>query len=221
MTVIPCAPRNAAITRKSDRESEGPARDPDLWLYRERTLGMLRRYQRLSVEVGRLPSLLGREFFRTRVTSYHAGTFEDAVIFVHDVANGLAQLGGFEGRLIAKIALQEYTGCWRRAVGRRFPEALDQLTEIFLEGGLLIRLPANDLARANNCQERRTEFHPQIVLFEMIGLYPASSTDETPVQDSLAATLLRRLGLDEEPMQESRVTKDSTTAAAAVEDVLE
>jgi DNA-directed RNA polymerase specialized sigma24 family protein len=148
MTVIPCAPRNAAIPRKSDRESEGPTRDPDLWLYREPTLGMLRRYQRLSVEVGRLPSLLGREFFRTRVTSYHAGTFEDAVIFVHDVGNGLAQLGGFEGRLIAKIALQEYTqnetarllGCWRRTVGRRFPEALDQLTEIFLEGGLLIRL---------------------------------------------------------------------------------
>src|SRR5450755_2465766 len=77
--------------RSRRREAtEGIGRDPDLWLYRERTLGMLRRYQRLSVEVGRLPSLLGREFFRTRVTSYHAGTFEDAVIFVHDVARGLA-----------------------------------------------------------------------------------------------------------------------------------
>ena len=164
MTANPCVPQNPAIPRKSDRESAGAGRDPDLWLYRERTLGMLRRYQRLSVEVGRLPSLLGREFFRTRVTSYHAGTFEDAVIFVHDVANGLAQLGGFEGRLIAEIALQNYTqnetarllGCWRRTVGRRFPEALDRLTEIFLEGGLLIRLPENDVARANNCQEGRT-----------------------------------------------------------------
>jgi hypothetical protein len=122
--------RSNAIPRKAERDGENVCRDPDLWLYRERTLGMLRRYQRLSVEVGRLPSLLGREFFRTRVTSYHAGTFEDAVIFVHDVANGLAQLGGFEGRLIAKIALQDYTqnetarllGCWRRTVGRRFPK---------------------------------------------------------------------------------------------------
>jgi DNA-directed RNA polymerase specialized sigma24 family protein len=172
MTAIPCVPSNAAMPRKSDRESEGSGRDPDLWLYRERTLGMLRRYQRLSVEVGRLPSLLGRKFFRTRVTSYHAGTFEDAVIFVHDVASGLAQLGGFEGRLIAKIALQDYTqnetarllGCWRRTVGRRFPEALDRLTEIFLEGGLLIRLPADDVARANNCQEGR------------IGKIPASTS---------------------------------------------
>lgn len=187
MTVIPRFPPNAVIptkpgevahslrpyragTRPESRSREGDAtqlsgRDPDLWLYRERTLGMLRRYQRLSVEVGRLPSLLGREFFRTRVTSYHAGTFEDAVIFVHDVASGLAQLGGFEHKLIARIALQDYTqhetarllGCWRRTVGRRFPEALDQLTEIFLDAGLLIRLPATDVARANRCQEARVE----------------------------------------------------------------
>jgi hypothetical protein len=113
--------------------------DPDLWLYRERTLGMLRRYHRLSVEVGRLPSLLGREFFRTRVTSYHVGTFEDAVIFVHDVARGLATLGSFDHKLIARIVLQDYThnetarllGCWRRTVGRRFPEALDRLYRHF------------------------------------------------------------------------------------------
>jgi len=135
--------------------------DPDLWLYRERTLGLLRRYQRLSIESGRLPSLLGREFFRTQVTSYHAGTFEDAVIFVHDVARGLAQLGAFEHKLIARIALQDYTqneaarvlGCRRRTVGRRFPEALDQMTDIFLTAGLLVRLPATDGARAENCQE--------------------------------------------------------------------
>ena len=174
MTAIPCVSPNAGALRKPHREcqTQGDGRDPDLWLYRERTLGMLRRYQRLSVEVGRLPSLLGREFFRTRVTSYHAGTFEDAVIFVHDVASGLAQLGGFENKLIAKIALQDYTqsetarllGCWRRTVGRRFPEALDRLTEIFLEAGLLIRLPANDVARANNCQEGR------------IGKFPASGS---------------------------------------------
>jgi DNA-directed RNA polymerase specialized sigma24 family protein len=163
MTTIPLSPPITAVLKGSDgrgKAAAGRGHDPDLWLYRERTLGMLRRYQRLSVEVGRLPSLLGREFFRTRVTSYHAGTFEDAVIFVHDVATGLAQLGGFQHKLIAKIALQDYTqsetarllGCWRRTVGRRFPEALDRLTEIFLEAGLLIRLPATDVARANNCQ---------------------------------------------------------------------
>jgi hypothetical protein len=61
------------------------------------------------VEVGRLPSLLGREFVRTRVTSYRAGTFEDAVIFVHDMARGLAKLDSFDHKLIARIVLQDYT----------------------------------------------------------------------------------------------------------------
>ena len=31
------------------------------------------------------------------------------MIFVHDVARGLDQLGEFERKLIAKIALQDYT----------------------------------------------------------------------------------------------------------------
>jgi len=70
--------------------------DPDLWLYRRRTVGLLKRYLRMSVEVGRLPSLLGREFFRTRVSRHQVGTFEDAVIFVHDVERSLQQLDYFE-----------------------------------------------------------------------------------------------------------------------------
>jgi hypothetical protein len=140
--------------------TKSAACDPDLWLYRDRTVGLLKRYLRYSIEVGRLPFLLGREFFRTRVTSYHAGTFEDAVIFVHDVERALEKLDGFEKKLIARIVLQEYThaeaaillGCWRRTVGRRFPEALDRLCEIFLEGGLLIHFPAAKLTAGDTCQ---------------------------------------------------------------------
>ena len=187
MTVLPCptprltAPGDADVagderhrcrlSARSGLRSSGSeaapvsGRDPDLWLYRDRTLGLLRRYLQLSVEVGRLPSLLGREFFRTGVTSYRATTFEDAVIFVHDVARGLERLKGFENKLIARIVLKDYTqnetarllGCGRRTVGRRFPEAVDQLTEVFLEAGLLVRLPSNDVARAQSCQEGRIE----------------------------------------------------------------
>jgi hypothetical protein len=58
-------------------------------------------------------------------------------------------------------------------------------------------------------------------LFEMIGLYPSIAAADAPVEDSLAATLLRRLGLGDEPRLESGVTKDSTSATAAPEDVLE
>ncbi len=137
--------------------------DPDLWLYRDRTSAMLRRYFRYSIEVGRLPALLGREFFRTRVTSYRVGTFEDAVIFVHDVERCLDQLDDFERAVIGKVVLQDFShdeaarlmGCWRRTVGRRLPEALDHLSGIFLAAELLARLPARDLAEEKACQEAK------------------------------------------------------------------
>jgi hypothetical protein len=58
-------------------------------------------------------------------------------------------------------------------------------------------------------------------LFEMIGLYPVGSTDDAPAADSLAAILLRRLGLPETPLPESGVTEDSVLTAAVSEDALE
>lgn len=58
-------------------------------------------------------------------------------------------------------------------------------------------------------------------LFEMIGLYPAPAPDDAPTQDSLAATLLRRLGIPETQMPEELVTKDCATGAASSEDGLE
>jgi len=145
-----------------------PGADPDLWLYRKRTVGLLRRYMRLSIEVGRLPSLLGREFFRTRVTSYRASTFEDAVIFVHDVERSLEKLGEFDKKLIAKIVLQEYPqeeaarliGCGHRQVARYYIEALDRVSEIFLNRRLLLRLPCVKPAVEKSCQGGKTgEFH--------------------------------------------------------------
>jgi hypothetical protein len=114
------------------------------------------------VETGKLPSLLGREFFRSRVRSCHSATFEDAVILVHDVERSLAKLDSFSQKLIARIALQEYTrqetaeilGCALRTVSRRYQDALDRLSEIFLEGELIAELPA--MAKGdveNSCQE--------------------------------------------------------------------
>ena len=135
-------------------------RDPELCLYRGRTISVLQRYLRLSLEVGRLPSLLGREFFRTRVTTYRMATFEDAVIFVYDVERSVAKLDEFSQQLIARIVLQEYTqdeaarllNCNIRTVQRCLPEAIDQLTEIFLSGGLLKRLAGPTYCAADGCQ---------------------------------------------------------------------
>ena len=134
--------------------------DPDLWLYRDRTVGLLRRYMRLSIEVGRLPSLLGREFFRSRVTSYGASTFEDSVIFVHDVERSLEELNEFEKKLIAKIVLQQYSkeeagrllGCGYRTVEHLFPEALDRISEILLRREILTGLPKTKREVRKSCQ---------------------------------------------------------------------
>jgi len=135
--------------------------DPGLWLYRDRTVALLRRYSRLAVELGRLPSLLGREFFRSRVTSYRTATFEDTVIFVYDIERSIERLDEFDQRLIAALAIQDYTGdeaarllrCNRRTVVRRYPEALDCLSEILLRGQILRPLPTAEVAREKACQE--------------------------------------------------------------------
>ena len=60
--------------------------------YRKYTEAMLRRYQTMSMEAGRVPSLLGRELFRGHVTSHTVHSFEDVVIYVHDVEKCLAKL---------------------------------------------------------------------------------------------------------------------------------
>jgi DNA-directed RNA polymerase specialized sigma24 family protein len=142
-------------------DTPAPCSNPDLWLYRDRTVALLRRYMRLSIEVGRMPSLLGREFFRTRVTSYGATTFEDSVIFVHDVERSLEELNELEKKLIAKIVLQQFSkeeagrllGCGYRTIERLFPEALDRVSEILLKRGILTGLPRTKREVPKSCQE--------------------------------------------------------------------
>jgi hypothetical protein len=127
-------------------------RNPDLWLYRKRTIALLRRYMRLSIETGRLPSVIGRELFRAKITTYTATTFEDRVIFVHDVEKCLDRLAPFDQKIIARIVLQEYDHeraarvlhCARKTIERRLPEVLDELSEEFLKVRMLVPLPARN-----------------------------------------------------------------------------
>jgi hypothetical protein len=118
---------------------------PEMAFYRKYTEAMLRRYVKMSMETGKVPSLLGKEMFRGRVTSYQVRSFDDVVIFVIDVERCLALLDEGQQYLIRRIALQEYTqgdtaemlGMPLRTVHRRYADALDELTEIFLERKLL------------------------------------------------------------------------------------
>jgi len=114
-------------------------------IYRSRTVAMLRRYMRYSMETGRLPSLLRAELFRANVTSYSVSTFEDRVIFVHDMEICLERLDEFSRQLIARHILQEHDqeatarllGCAERTVRTYMPLVLDMLSGILLEVGLM------------------------------------------------------------------------------------
>jgi len=85
-------------------EAKAPA--PKMAFYRKYTEAMLRRYQTMSMEAGRVPSLLGRELFRGNVSSYTVHSFEDVVIYVHDVERCLARLDPGQQHLVRRIALQ-------------------------------------------------------------------------------------------------------------------
>jgi DNA-directed RNA polymerase specialized sigma24 family protein len=124
-------------------------RDPDIWLYRKKTAALLQRYMRWSLDAGRVPSLLGRELFRARMTAYTATTFEARVIFLHDVERCLDRLGSFDREIIARVVLQEHDNrqaarilhCTSRTIARRLPEVLDELSEAFLNAQLIEPLP--------------------------------------------------------------------------------
>jgi len=118
---------------------------PELAFYRKYTEALLRRYLRLSLEAGRVPSLIGREMFRGNVTHYRVHNFEDVVIFCHDVEKRLGQLSPLDQQLVKRIGLQQYTqgeaagmlGISLRHCVRLYAEMLDHLTELLLQDRLL------------------------------------------------------------------------------------
>jgi len=121
----------------------------ELWPYRSRTMALLRRYARASVEVGRLPSFLGREFFRSRVTSRSKRGFEDTVVFVADIERTLDELDALERRLVTMHVIEEYTIVevsrqlmWsEKTVERLLHDAIDQTSRLLLARKLLERIP--------------------------------------------------------------------------------
>lgn len=119
--------------------------EPELSIYRTHTIALLRRYMHLSIEIGRVPSLIGKETFHSHISYIRPHTFEDAVHFVIDVEHCLEQLDDFSQRLLARVVLQEYSwdeaarllGVCRRSVANALPMCIDRLTELLLERKIL------------------------------------------------------------------------------------
>ncbi len=126
-----------------------PQRDPDprpeMLCFRRQTLALVRHFFELSSQVGRLPSLLGREFFRARVSHHAIPSFEEQAVFVCDVERCLARLRDDHAQLIALIGLYRFSHDEAAEILHRsstkireeFLDALDALTEIFLRARLL------------------------------------------------------------------------------------
>jgi hypothetical protein len=97
------------------------------------------------------------------MTWWRPVTFEDAVIFVHDVERSLEKLERREQELIAKIVLQEHTQSETarmlhstlRTVARNYADALDHLSEIFLAGEILPPFAVVKMEAEKSCQEAK------------------------------------------------------------------
>lgn len=125
-----------------------PAAEIEVVAYRPYTRALLRRYFRIAVDIGRLPSILGGLRYRAKVSNYPLHTFEDAVIFVHDIERVFDRMERRHLEMIAGVSLLEYSipeaamriGVTVQRAERRYNAAIDSLSAILLETGLLRRL---------------------------------------------------------------------------------
>jgi hypothetical protein len=118
---------------------------PDAMFFRAQTLAIVRHFFEISCQIGRLPSILGRELFRARVSHHAIPSFEEQVVFVHDVERALARLNPQDGEVLSLVGLYQYSleevaqllGRSRSSVVQRFADSVDHLAEMFLASGLL------------------------------------------------------------------------------------
>jgi len=138
-------PAQPRYVHRSVHRSVRAIPEPELAFYRKYTEAMLRRTMKLSMEAGRVPSTMGRDLFRGKVSQCKVRGFDDAVIFVHDMRGCLDRLSPGQRALVERIAMQGYTqsetaamlGICLRTVVNRYAQALDLLTGMLLQRKLL------------------------------------------------------------------------------------
>ncbi len=115
---------------------------------RSQTMNLLLRFFRTALLLGRMPSLLGREIFRSRMDCKPARAFEDSVLFVCDVERCLRELEPLDQRILAFCILEDHSEwdaarrfhCHQGEVSRRLGRSLDALYETFCRIGLMKRV---------------------------------------------------------------------------------
>ena len=117
----------------------------ELGFYRKYTEGLLRRYTQMTMEAGRVPSMLGRSVLGGKASSYRIHGFDDAVIFRIDMEKCLKQLESSELEVVRRVAMQEYTqaeaaalmGICLRSCVQRYGRSMDKLTGILIRARML------------------------------------------------------------------------------------
>ena len=131
--------------RARQEQEEMDCKRADAMFFRAQTLAIVRHFFEISCQVGRLPSILGREFFRARVSHHAIPSFEEQAVFVHDVERALGRLNEQDAEVIGLVGLFQYSldevaellGRSRSCVVKRFADSVDRLAELLLEAGLL------------------------------------------------------------------------------------
>ena len=135
------------LTGPSPAEAVGFDPEPETICYRGQTLAIIRHFFEFSSQLGRLPSILGREFFRAKVSHHVIPSFEDQALFAHDVQQSLLKLDEEDLTVLTLVGLydlsQEEVGAILHrsegCVSQRYAEALARLTQVFLDAGILRR----------------------------------------------------------------------------------
>src|SRR5271165_3404461 len=82
---------------------------PETVCFRRQTMAIMRHFFEISSQLGRLPSLLGREFFHAKVSHHAIPSFEDQVVFVRDVELCLERLSEEHAEMITLIGLFDFS----------------------------------------------------------------------------------------------------------------
>ena len=168
-------------TSHNEGVESGEEPRPEMVCFRGQTMGLVRHFFEISSQVGRVSSLLGREFFRSRVSHHVIPSFEEQAVFVRDVELCLAKLPPERAEVLTLHGLHDYSidevsqmlHCSRSLVRHYFYEALDTLSEIFLRAGLL---------RENQPDRRQRQMRSHGLPPDVVGSRrkPASSVRQMP-----------------------------------------
>ena len=158
---------------------------PEMLCFRGQTMAIIRHFFEISSQLGRLPSLLGREFFRAKVSHHAIPSFEEQAVFVRDVELCLERLSEEHAEVITLIGLYDfsreeiaamlhYSRTW---VSMRVAQALDSLSEIFLRAGIL---------RENRPDRRQCQVGDRSVPVDLVAMWEkkACASAESAEEDS-------------------------------------